>query len=300
MTLSSNDGDKQQRRRRDRRAKQPRRMNLTQRVIAICEALHEYRILNQDQIRRLLGVKPSSKSAVGYSLRQMYDHHLVNRHFVAVKPGEGGAPTLYVLDKGGIDLLKKQGIYDFDNVINTSRLSDEFLSHTLATNEVRITFTQACAALGWQLSWQDEFCLKRDYDRVKVRGGKRSRAVIHDGYFVITIPDRGTAHFALELDRNTEAPKRYADKIEAFVTYYRSGGYKRRFGAERVRVLTVVSGDYPQRDGLRCDRLVALVPDRETDWFYFTTLAELTPETVLSAPVWSVKGANDPRPLFRL
>jgi len=292
---------KRKKQRRDVRAKKPKRsIRITKRVSKICEALYGYRILSQDQIRRILRVKPESKTAVGYSLRQMFDHEFVDRHFPIVHYGEGGSPTLYVLYREGIRHLKKLGYEDFDNVINAKRLSNEFLEHTLAVNDARINITQACEDLEWGIEWYDEFYLKRNYDRVKIRGGKVSKALIHDGYFIITIPNKGKAHFALELDRNTEAPKRFRDKLEASIANYKSGGYKRRFGAERLRVLVIVNSDIPHLDEPRRERLTHLVDEHETDWFYFTTLEVLSPQAALTKPIWHLKGEQTPRALFNL
>ena len=105
------------------------------------------------------------------------------------------------------------------------------------------------------------------------------------------MPQKGTTHFFLELDRGSEELKRFRDKVEAYVAYYKSGMYAQRYGAQGFRVLTVV-------DGVGEGRLKNLVDDTARvagigRRFWFTHLADATGATVLTEPIWSVAGSDE-------
>ncbi len=87
--------------RRDRREKHPRPMQLTPRDIAIVQAIYQYRVLRQDQLERLFG---RSRSVMQRVLVRLYQHRFVDRRFLPVFAGS--SPTLYVLDKKGAELLR--------------------------------------------------------------------------------------------------------------------------------------------------------------------------------------------------
>src|SRR5690606_22510 len=67
-------------------------------------------------------------------------------------------------------------------------------------------------------------------------------SLIPDSYFNVFVPDRGTTHFFLELDRGQMEIKRFREKVEAYVAYYKTGQYSQRYQAKGFRVLTVVEG----------------------------------------------------------
>lgn len=284
------------RNRRDRRPADPRPMRETERDQAIVRLVYDYRILSQAQLQRLAR---KSRSTVQQALVRLYHHRYLERVFLPVAYG-GSSPTLYILDTRGIALLQRMGVEDFSGMPSRN-LSGVFLEHTLAMNDFRITVSEACERLGWRIAvWRTENALKANYDRVTVRTRGKVEAVpiVPDSYFVVDIPGRGVSHFFLELDRATMTLRRFKTKIAGYVAYYKSGAYQRRFGAQGFRVLTVV--DAPGT--VRVENLVkesASIPGVGRR-FWFAHLPELTPERVLTGPVWRIGGHASAESLFTL
>lgn len=269
-------------------------MRETARDRHIVRLVYEYRILSQDQLRRLLG---KSRSTVQQALVRLYHHQYLERVFLPVVYG-GNSPTLYILGSRGTALLQRFGVEDFTGV-PSKNLSALFLEHTLAINEVRIAVTQACQQLGWSIwKWRTESEIKAAYDRVSVTVGRKRQTVpvVPDSYFVVELPDRGVSHFFLELDRGTMTTERFKTKIAGYVAYYKSGAYEKRYNAQGFRVLTVVDSD-------GTGRVENLVAQTETvsgigRRFWFARLSDVISESMLTAPVWRVAGSCEPAALF--
>lgn len=282
--------------RRDRRPEQPRSMRETESDRQIVRLVHDYRILSQTQLQLLMG---KSRSRVQQALVRLYHHQYLERLFLPVW-FEGRSPTLYILDKRGIALLQGLGVQDFSAMPST-KLSPMFLEHTLAINDARIALTQACESKGWSLlTWKSENEIKMDYDRVTVQIGRNKPQrvpIVPDSYFVVDIPGRGVSHFFLELDRGTMTLQRFASKVHAYIAYYKSGGYQKRFQAESFRVLTVA--DTPSIG--RVDNLVQQTAQIANIGrrFWFTHLSELTGESALASPIWRISGSGEKETLFR-
>lgn len=285
----------QQRRRRDRRAETPKRMQLTERDIAIVEGVHRFRVLRQDQIQQLY-FGPRNKSGAQRRLERLYDHGFLERRFLPVMVGR--SPTLYVLDRRGADLLRAARGYDELVWYGSSKqLKTDFLEHTLAINDVLVAVTLACRQLGYELeTWHTESQLKARIDRVTVHtasGRRESVPVVPDSFFTVIAHGRRYPFF-LELDRGTMTLARFKTKVQGYTAYYRSGAYQERYGLRSMRVLTVTLGE---------ERLAHLKAATERvggrEWFWFALLDELRPETVLGAPVWWVAQREERASLIR-
>jgi hypothetical protein len=283
-----------QKRRRDRRAETPKRMQLTERDIAIVEGVHRFRVLRQDQIQRLF-FGPRNKSGAQRRLERLYDHGFLERRFLPVSVGR--SPTLYVLDRKGVELLRVARGYDELVWYGSSKqLKTDFLEHTLAINEVMVTVTLACRQLGYVLeTWLTENQLKAQIDRVTVTAGGRRESVpvVPDSFFTVLAHQRRYPFF-LELDRGTMTLARFKTKVQGYVAYYRSGAYEQRYGLRSMRVLTVTLGE-----GRLTNLKAATEEAGGREWFWFALLGDLSPETVLSAPVWWVATRDDRAPLIR-
>jgi hypothetical protein len=275
-----------QRRKRDQRDPQPPPMRLTERDKAIIETVYQYRVLRQDQVQALFF---GSQTATQRRLALLYHHGFLARQFLLARGGILNSPTLYLLDRRGEELLRAERGIDDDVNWNPShnRVSSDFLEHALAINDVRVAITLACRQPDFEvLEWHSETHLKQDYDYARLRGRGRPVAVVPDSYFALRTP-RGKAHFFLELDRGTMTTKRFQTKVDAFIAYYQSGGYEKRYGTRSLRVLTVTLSEA---------RLASLKAVTEAagggGWFWFAVLSQLKAETVLSAPVWRVAGQD--------
>lgn len=283
-------GEKRQR--RDRRAASPPIMRLTERDKKIIEAVHLYRVLQQDQVQTLFF---GGKSAAQRCLARLYHHGFLDRVFLPVITGR--SPTFYVLDKKGVELLRTEmGYEEFSWYPSSKNLKDDFLQHSLAINNVRIAIVKATQNANYELvTWKAEHEMKADYDHVNISTGSgrtQSAPIVPDSYFSLRTP-HGRAHFFLELDRGTMTTKRFKTKVAAYIAYQRSGGYERRYGTKSLRVLTVTLSE---------NRLVNLKAATEdvggTNWFWFAILSNLMPDAVLSSPVWQQAGSNGVKALI--
>lgn len=279
-------------RRRDQRDKQPRRMKLTERDIEIIHAVYQYRILTQAQLQQLFF---SARSPAQRVLARLYHHRLLERKFLAVTSGR--SPTLYVLDRKGADLLKQHfGLEDLKWYNSSKDVKTDFLAHTSAINDFRIALTLAAPAAGCELlKWVGESELKAHYDRVSIRtpsGKLQAISLIPDSYFVLQTP-RGLAHFFLEADLKSETVRVFKTKVLAYLAYYRSGQYERRYQTKSLRVLTVTTG---QR---RLDNLKQATEEvGGKQGFYFTTFDQITSAALLTQPLWQVATQAERVPLI--
>lgn len=283
------------RNRRDRRPSHPRSMRETVRDRHIVKLVYDYRILSQEQVERALG---KSRSTVQQSLIRLYHHQYLERVFLPISYF-GSSPTLYILGRRGIELLQRMGIDDFTGVPSKD-LSVLFLAHTLAINEFRLAITQAARVLDWSIpAWRTENEIKAGYDHVSIQtaSGRVERVpVVPDSYFVVDIPDRGTAPCLLELDRGSMTVKKFRTKVLGYVAYYRNGGYEKRYHSPAFRVLTVV-------DGVGKGRLASLLTETAGvpgigRRFWFTHIKDVTTHNPLIDPIWQIAGADGTVALF--
>jgi hypothetical protein len=279
-------------RRRDRRIEQPKPMRFTQRDLEIVEAVARYRVLRQDQLQRLFF---QTRSATQRVLVRLYDHGFLERQFLPVLYGR--SPTLYVLDRGGAALLRAQGRGEAF-VQNASRraLKHEFLEHTLAINDFRISVVLASRRTGYALvTWRSEGQLKAEFKRVE-RTGIRTVSLIPDSYFALDTP-HGQAHFFVEVDRGTETSERFKAKVRAYIAYHTSGEFERLYGTRSLRVLTTTSS---QRRLENLGAVTGQITEAEGGQgrFLFALASQVTWDNVLTGKVWYVADADEPRTLI--
>ncbi len=283
------------RNRRDQRPDNPRPMRETERDQQIVRLVYDYRMLSQSQLERLLG---KSRSTVQQSLVRLYHHHYLERVFLPIAYF-GSSPTFYILDKRGIEMLRRLDISDFHG-LPSKDLSPMFLEHGQAITEFRMAVTLACQKQGWQIPiWKTENEIKADYDKVRVpdqRGRTQTVPIVPDSYFVIDIPNRGVSHFFLELDRGKMEIERFLLKVTGYVAYYKQGGYEQRFQAKGFRVVTVVDtpGEGRMTNLAAQTATIANIGRR----FWFTHLKAVAAENVLAEPIWTVAGSDTPEALF--
>lgn len=274
---------------RDTRRSDPMRIRLTERDIQIIQAVYEYRLLTPHQLRTLFF---SSLKQAYARLAHLYHHGYLDRRFRGVHADKMNTPMLYVLDKRGAELLRVQQGIEVEWSNDLKHVTPTFLEHALAINDVRVALAKACATTdGFRLvKWEGENDLKADYDRVTIlseKGRKLDISLIPDSYIVMETP-KGTAHFFLELDRGTMTTKRFKTKILAYQAYYLSGAYQRRYETRSLRVLTVTLSNV-RAENLRRGTETTGGKQR----FWFTTLEQVTPQAILTAPIWQVATMTD-------
>ena len=203
-----------------------------------------------------------------------------------------------MLDRRGAELLRSErGYEDLVWYSSNKDLKTDFIEHTAALNDFRLSVVVAARRQGLELiRWASESQLKADYDRVRLPNARRAVSVIPDGYFALNTP-LGKAHFFVEIDRGTETLQRFKQKIRAYVAYHESGAYEQRYGTQSLRILTVATGE-GRLSNLRMATQQVTEETRGRRRFWFALASDLTPQTVLSEPVWTIAGDDTPRALI--
>jgi predicted transcriptional regulator len=256
-------------------------MQLTERDRDIVRAVYAFRLLRQDQAQRLFF---TSRSTAQRALQRLYQHGYLDRRFLPVTTGR--SPTLYTLDRRGVELLRLEDGLDNVSRYAANELKSDFLMHLAAINDVRIAVTLDAKRAGYALTrWLSDHELKADYDRVQIvgpSGRRQSVSLIPDSYFTLKTP-RGYANCFLEVDMGTMALERFKNKVRAYIAYYRSGAFEQRYGARAVRILTVTSS------ARRLENLKAATEAADGQYaFWFALADDLTPDAILGQPVWQV------------
>jgi hypothetical protein len=271
-------------------------MRLTERDKRILEAIHAYDgMLAAPQIQRLFF---TGKTQMETRARLLFQHGFLNR---PDRRRRGTLPAMiYWLGERGaawIAGLDGQTLKEF--VWRQEPLWSQ-VEHTVAVNDFRITLGQACrhsAAFTLQ-EWipQSEFWAKPDrIEYTPPDGKKRKRSIRPDGYGVVVLAGK-RFRLLLELDRATEDNPRFTrEKVYPGLAYLRSNAYERRFGYRAGRWLIVTTGERHLRN-LKGHTERAAGKDARV--FYFTTIARVRLETVLTAPIWWRGSEESPRPLF--
>jgi hypothetical protein len=298
---------------RFRRVKRPPQMVLTMRDREILCQVYAYRLMTREQIERLLFAPENGQdhftktSKVRRRLKLLYQHGYLERIPAPVGRGAWAWRPVYRLDRKGAELvasglgltareLPYWGKGD-DKDHRATGVSQLFLNHTLAINDVRIAITQAAQARGYKVEkWLGDTQLKseemKDHVTVTSEQGRSSKlAVIPDAYFILHLGDR-RAHLFLEVDRATMTNKRWKMRILAYQEYIRSGKYQARYQTRSLRILTVTTTE---------ERLMNLKKTTERaggkDLFWFTSIDRITTASVLFSPIWLL--ANDERDSVR-
>ena len=286
---------------------------ITKRDKEMIKAVYTMRALTTPQIAIFLHPPDSGKvrrtttSRVRHRLKLLFHYGYLCRLEQATKLSEGKKPLVYLLDKKAIPLLAHvYGVFEeeIDWSPRDNKIAQRFIDHLLAMNDVRIAIELGTGKQGYQLErWIDEKTLKsREMkDSVEIQGPKgqiEKATIVPDGYFTLTDGEYDY-HNMLEIDMGTETGisdkfnrRTFARKMRSYLAYYSSGKYTEKYGADAMRVLTVTTS----QERMKNLKKIAERLDGESV-FWFTTFCQITPETVLTEPIWSVAGQVGFRPL---
>jgi len=273
------------------------------------EAVHAHRVLSTAQISALFFPTTDGmvSSACRTRLRYLSDAGLLARIEQPQTRSEGRRPLLFMPTAEGCQLLIDELDYEPDAIDWKPAHNDvqwPFLAHQLAINDLYVHVARAVQGLGWQLTtWVDDrFLRKRHTERVTVYIDDRveEMAVVPDAYFEIAMPV-GLFRFFVEVDRSTMAvspashrTKSWQRRILAYQALYDSPLMEKLYGTTTIRVLTVTTGGQRRRDNLR----EAIEAAGGMKRYWLTTAQQLSPDTVLTAPIWQVATVTGERALL--
>ncbi|MEZ4621180.1 MAG: replication-relaxation family protein [Caldilineaceae bacterium] len=212
-------------------------------------------------------------------------------------------PLVATLTKKGAELISNSQSIDIGK-LHVLSPSDQpkaaYFEHLMDINEVRVTLELACEQQQCVLKWLDERTIRKHklYDYVIVRGkqGKEEKtANIPDGFLTIK-GKKGYLSFFLEVDRGTEPIAVIQQKAFVYVEYEKSTHYAKYFGAAgktggaaSLFVLLITSS------AKRRENIVATLKHAFTSQpLLCAAYPELTPQTVLTEPVWYAPHLSDP------
>jgi Replication-relaxation len=282
---------------------------LTQRDVEIIKAIGEYRALTTAQVERLFfrpqHVTNGVNARCKLRLKLLFHHGYIDRDEQPTKLSEGRKPLVNFLSRLGAEYLSHLEGYQVDWHPKNNDVSYPFLEHLLATNDVRIAVTLSAKHNDYEITtWLDEKTLKSPQmkDRIVIkgeRGGKEKAAVVPDSYFRIATQE-DFYNFFLECDMGTvtvdatgEGRRDFMRKVKAYLIYYSSGLYEKRYQSRDMRVLTVTTSER------RMENLISVTQVAGGKGrFWFTTFAALKQGDILTSPIWRVASREGLYPLL--
>lgn len=279
-----------------RRVSDPPPMLLTERDKRILEAIYAHDgLLSISQIKRLFF---SGNTQLRVRLTLLYQHGYVQRP--SRKQRASLTDLIYWLDDKGAALVAGLAGETLDTFSYRKEPRWLQVEHDLAVNDVRIAFQQACEQ-------SDEFSLAEwipegDFhaypDKVAYtlpNGTRQSRNVTPDGFCCLIRQGRAF-RLLLELDNRTSDNPRFGrEKVLPGLAYLSSSAYKQRFGVNAGQWLIVTTG---KRRLHNLKQQAERIAGKDAHRFSFTTLAAISADTLLTAPIWLRGGDEELRPLF--
>ena len=287
----------------------------------IIRAVYEFRALTTPQIERLFFPEGSLATAevksdaplrllnhrCQHRLKLLFHHGYLHREERPQKRTEGSKPLVYYLDMMGAELLSREDEAELDWDPTEADVSSPFLEHLLLTNDLRIAVIVASRNLDVAVrAWIDDRALKSPHMKDYVTltgssGGTRQVAVVPDGYFLLNANRRSYHHF-LEIDRGTvtaayskDGKRDWSHKVRAYNEYLASGKYEARYKTKTVRILTVTTGE---KRMAHLKQITEATAGETAFRFWFTTFDQISPETILTTPIWHIAGSDERRPLL--
>lgn len=255
--------------------------------------------------------KPYSKiNRCRERLKWLFQYGYLERKAQTRRLDEPAKPLLYFLDeKGALLIAEKEGL--FREQVNwrsqDNQLSDLFLNHTLAINDLRINFAVSANKLDMTIpEWKDERVLKNLQNRVvveiKTGGTKQKFNLYPDAYNCIEDNEGSQYHHFIEVDLGTETikssglkKKDFQRKILAYRAYIQSGKFEKTYGADIFRVL-IIAGSRNRMLNLKSAS--EEIEKKGNEIFWFTTLNQLQNANIISDPIWFAIGNSKLEPLI--
>ena len=280
------------RRSRSIRPRNPERMALTERDKEILIRIWQDRMLYTSQIERIFF--PSSQAA-NVRLRRLWENGYLGRYFLPTLIFHGSSEALYLLDRKGVDVVsiglgvQRMKILQGMRYLKWKTGTKSFLltlDHTLATAEFRIAFEEAAAdhPQVQYAGWTPERMCQEEYRTRKLMGGKVRGKFRPDGYGQYWYHDRLFSFF-VEVDLATMSNKAFAEKVQRYLDYSKSGSYEDRFGTRFFRVLVATVGTE------RLENMKKTTEKCTDSIFWFTTLSQVCREKFFGK-VWKRAGKD--------
>jgi hypothetical protein len=270
---------------------------LTERDTEIIKAINDCQALLTQQVQTAFF---NSATPTYTRLQKLYHHHYLERHFITqVSAAPAASIIIYTIAQLGAAVLAANFGYstgDF-NFATKQVLDWKTLQHLIDHNTFRIAVLRACrdTPIITLTDWLNERYFRADPDYVHVtpaRGNPQNKPLFPDGFMILTSP-HGKANFFVETDRGTEPLSQVKSQIEIYQEYLTSGRYQQKFQSRAVRVLMITNSQ------TRINNIKKVISQcGGGSRYWLTNRDQITPETVLSAPIWEVVGKRELQPLI--
>ncbi len=265
----------------------------------IITAVNDCQVLVDSQVQRWFF---KSKSPAQTRLRKLYDNEYLERHFITVAASApASSPILYSVTEKGAYVLAQYFDYTPDQLrFPSQKLLNNWidLQHLIEVNQFRVAISRGLLDYEWQLNqWLDETHFRANPDTVTVtnrNNRKVKKPVLPDSFFHVTVPP-GQARFFIEVDSGIEGTAKFKPQIEVYEAYTKGGQYQKRFKSTSLRILIITS---TQRRMKTLQQIVRTTGGVMIYWF--TTKAQVSSETVLTAPIWQKLDGDELVPLIAL
>lgn len=219
---------------------------------------------------------------------------LVDAAFIASRPRQSFEPAVYFLARAGLSFLRSRGIlqeyphFEMPSLERRAQVSDLTLRHELEMMDIKASFTRALSKVG---AAPRQFTTWPLLNRFAIESPAHGLNEVRPDAFIRLTAENSETHdrtFFLELDRSTEAQTTFIARANAYLTYYRSGGFALRCGGKRddfrrypFRVLLILKT--AERRNNTAERLCTNNPPILTH-AWLTTFAELVADPL--GPIW--------------
>jgi Replication-relaxation len=189
-------------------------IGLTERDIAILQALDSYRYLNRHQIQTLFFQGPRSCQ---YRLKWLVEHSLVNAWHAVIRPGHVRSASIFLLSSRGASALADLAGDDPRPYVLRAEHAlsrHHYLVHDLEANQLFVDLARTTSTMPTfgLYHWVGEHGIRRAY--------AEERGPVPDGWGRVLVGDR-ELFLHLELDRGSEQTRRLHGKLAAYVSYFR-------------------------------------------------------------------------------
>lgn len=242
----------------------------------LLQFLVDARVCDREQVKAIAGFESTNRA--NDRLLKLVRAGVLKRFFIATRAG--GVKALYCLSPRTAQRLGAPAA-PIQRTNDAVLISDAFVTHQLAINEVHIAFRSKCPANFGVLSIK--------WAQFKESLSPRVR-LIPDGYVEVNQATECLPMF-VEVDLGTESLSIWKSKIQGYIQLAASGEFQELFGRSRFRVVVVVPSDR------RLTSLRKTVLSYTRKIFWLATLTDINGRG-LFGPIWLRPDGDDRLPLL--
>jgi hypothetical protein len=222
------------------------------------------RVFDREQAQTCAGFR--SVARANTRLPKLVAHGLLKRFFLPTD--KGGKKALYSMTRKGA-ALAHVSFAGLSRPSDRMLVGDLFVAHQMHINDIYLKLKYRPIPSGGVLF--------RRWTVLKVPLSTSS-AIIPDGYFELTTPNRVVSCF-LEVDLGGETSKIWKSKIEAYLNFAATGDFENQFQQPQFRVVIVTTSDR------RVQALRTLAAKYTEKLFWISTFTAINRDSLWS-PVW--------------